>query len=76
MHIERPIEIKRHRFNALLITRATWRHIDGPSEIQRPRLNRDNSQSRISSESLIEELKLDRTVTPNSPYKLRCSLTC
>ena len=32
-HLERPIEIEQRRFNALLITRATWYHLDGPSEI-------------------------------------------
>ena len=32
-YLERPIEIKRRRFNALLITRVTWHHLDGPSEI-------------------------------------------
>ena len=39
MHLEHPIEIKRRRFNALLITCAMWYHLGGPLEIQRPRLN-------------------------------------
>ena len=47
MHLERLIEIKRQRFNALLITHVTWHHLDGPSEIQRPRLNRNDLQSKI-----------------------------
>ena len=55
MYLERSIEIKRRRFNALLITRATWIHLDRPSEIQWPRVNRNNSQSCISSELLIED---------------------
>ena len=32
-HLERSIEIKLRRFNALLITRTTWHHLDGPSKI-------------------------------------------
>ena len=54
-HLEHPIEIKWWRFNALLITRAMWYHLGGPSEILRPRLNRNDSQSCISSEPLIKD---------------------
>ena len=35
-HMERLIDIKRQRFNALLKTRAMWHHLNGPSEIERP----------------------------------------
>ena len=38
-YLERPIKIKRQAFDALLITHATWRNLDGSSAIQRPRLN-------------------------------------
>ena len=33
MHLERLIEIKRRRFNALLIIHAMWYHLGSPSEI-------------------------------------------
>ena len=46
-HLECRIKIKRRRFHALLITRVTWLHLDGPSEIQRPLLNCNDSQSRV-----------------------------
>ena len=36
MHLEHRIKIRRRPFDALLIMRATWFHLDGPSEIQRP----------------------------------------
>ena len=75
MHLEHQIKIKRRRLDMLLLTRATWLHLDGTSEIQRSRLNRNNSHSCISSEPLIEDQILDQTVTPNSPYKYRCSST-
>ena len=54
-HLERPIEIKRWHSNELLITSATWYHLDGPSKIQRPRLNHNDSQSCISFELLIKD---------------------
>ena len=54
-HLERLIEIKRQRFNALLTTGVTWHHVDGPLEIQRPRLSRNDLQSCISSEPLIKD---------------------
>ena len=57
-HLERRIKIKRRSFDALLITRAMWLHIDGPSEIQRPRLNHNDSHLYVSPESLIEDYKL------------------
>ena len=50
-HLDHPIKIKRRRFNGLLITRVTWYHVSGPSEIKRPRLN--ESQPCVSSEPLI-----------------------
>ena len=62
-------------FQALLIIRAMWKNLDGPSQIQWTRLNHNNSKLDISSEPLIEELNLDPTVTPNLPYKLRCFTT-
>ena len=43
MYLERLIKIKRRRLNALLITRVTWHHLGGPSEIQCPRPNRNDS---------------------------------
>ena len=55
MHLERRIKIKRRRFDALLITRATWLHLDGSSEIQRPRLNHSDLHLCVSSEPLIED---------------------
>ena len=42
-HLERWIKIKWRCFVALLIMRVTWLHLDNPSEIQRPRLNRNDS---------------------------------
>ena len=44
---ERPIKIQKWTFDALLITRTTWKNLDSPSEIQRPRLNCNDSQSCI-----------------------------
>ena len=35
-HLEHRIKIKRQRFHALLIMRATWLHLDDSSKIQRP----------------------------------------
>ena len=49
MHLDYRIKIKQRQFDALLITRATWIHLDGSSEIQQQRLNRNNSQSCVSS---------------------------
>ena len=43
MYVECRIKIKWQRFDALLKTRATWLHLDCPSEIQRPRLNHNDS---------------------------------
>ena len=68
-HLDCRIKIKRRQFDALLLTCATWLHLNGPSEIQQPRLNRNDSQSCVSLEPLMKDLKLDRMVTPNSPYK-------
>ena len=68
-YLERRIKIKWRQFDELLITQATWLHLDGPSEIQRPRLNRNDSHSNISLEPLIKDQILDRTVKHNSPYK-------
>ena len=33
-HMKRRIKIKRRAFDALLITHAMWRNLDGPSKIQ------------------------------------------
>ena len=33
MHLDRQTKIKRRRFDALLIMRTTWLHLNGPSEI-------------------------------------------
>ena len=52
---ERSTKIERHAFDALPITRATWRNVGNPSEIQWPRLNRNNSHLSISSKPLIED---------------------
>ena len=54
-HLERRIKIKRPWFDALLITRTTWLHLDGPFEIQRTQLNCNNSHSCVSSEPLIKD---------------------
>ena len=53
-------------------SRAMWRNIGSPSLIQWPRLNGNNLHSCVSLEALIED---QRMVTPNFPYKLRCSST-
>ena len=42
MHLKSRIKMKRRSFNALLIMRTTWLHLDGPSEIQQPQLNRND----------------------------------
>ena len=55
MHLEHWIKIKRQSFDALLRTRATWLHLDGPSEIPWLRLNGNNSHLCVSSEPLIED---------------------
>ena len=55
MHLERSIEIKQKWFHALLIARATWHHLDGPSKMQQPWLNRNDLQLCILSEPLIED---------------------
>ena len=68
-HLEHQIKIRGQQFDVLLITRATWFHLDGPSEIQGPRLNCNDLHACISSESLIKALMLDRTVTANYSYK-------
>ena len=52
-----------------------WQDLIGLSAIQRTRLNRNDLKPDVSSESLIEDLNVDPTVTPNLPYKLRCSST-
>ena len=44
-YLERWIKIKWRRFDVLLITSATWIHLDCPSKIQQVRLNRNDSQS-------------------------------
>ena len=49
----RQIKIEQRRFDALLIMRTTWFHLDGSSEMQQPRLNLNDSYSCISSEPLI-----------------------
>ena len=49
------IKIAQRAFDVLLITRVKWRNLDGPSTIQRPRLNHNDSQGCISSEPLIED---------------------
>ena len=74
-HLERPIKIKRKAFDVLHITHATWRNLDGSSTIQRTQLNSYDLHSCISSEPLIEDQAFHPTVTPNLPYKLRCSST-
>ena len=53
-HLERRIKIKRRPVDALFMTRETW-HLDSPSEIQQPRLNRNDSQPYVSSEPLIKD---------------------
>ena len=58
-----------------LITHGTWQNLDAPSYIQQVQLNCNNLKPDISSEPLIDEFNLDPMVTPNLPYKLRCSLT-
>ena len=42
---------------------ATWRKLDGPSPIQQPRLNRNDSHLRVSSKPLIEDEMPDRMAT-------------
>ena len=54
-HLKRQIKMKRRPFDALLIMPATWLYINSPSEIQRPRLNRNNSHLCVSSEPLIKD---------------------
>ena len=55
MHLERWIKIKCQVFDALLIMRATWLHLDSSSTIQWPGPNRNNSHSCVSSEVLIKD---------------------
>ena len=43
VHLEHWIKIKQGRFNELLIKRATWFHLDGPSKIQWLRRNCNDS---------------------------------
>ena len=52
---ERPIKIQQQVFDVLFIRHATWHHLGGPSAIQRPRLNRNNSHPSVSSEPLIKD---------------------
>ena len=47
--LERSIEIKRRRFNRLLITRVTRHDIGSSSEIQWPQLNGKYLESCVSS---------------------------
>ena len=54
-HLERWIKIKRQPFDVLLTTRAVWLHLNSPSEIQWPRLNHNDSQSRVLLELLIKD---------------------
>ena len=63
-HSTRQIKIQRMVFQALLLKRATWQNLDGPSPIQQPPLNRNDSHPRVSSKPLIEDEIPDRTVTP------------
>ena len=44
-------------------SRASWQNIGGPSLIQRPRLDCNDSHSCVSSEPLIKDQTLHRTVT-------------
>ena len=48
-HLEFCINIKRRQFDALLVTHATWLHLDSPFESQLPRLNRNDAHSCVSS---------------------------
>ena len=54
-HLERQIKIKQQWFDTLLITRATWLHLNGLSEIQLPQLNCNTSHSCVSLEPLIKD---------------------
>ena len=74
-HLERRIKIKQRAFDALLIMRAMWQNLNNPSKIQWTLLHRNDLKPKVSSKPLIEELNLDPTITPNLPYKSRCSST-
>ena len=52
---ERSIKIQRRAFDVLFITSATWHHLNSPSTIQQPQLNRNDSHTSASSEPLIKD---------------------
>ena len=56
-------------------SRAMCGNRGGPSAIQWPQLNRNDSHPCVLLELLIKDQTLYPTVTPNLPYKLRCSST-
>ena len=55
------------------ITHATWLHLSGRSAIQWLRLNGNDLHPMRFIRAVDCRLNGDRTVTPKSPYKLRCS---
>ena len=70
---EHPMKIQRRAFHALFIMHVMWHHLGGPSTIQWPLLNRNDSHLmcfiRVVDHGLID----DRMVTPKLAYKLRYS---
>ena len=62
-------------FDALFITHATWHHLGGRSKIQWPRINHKNSHPMHFIRAVDRGLIEDRTITPKSSFKLRCSST-
>ena len=62
------------------IMHPTWFHLERQSTIGQLRLNGNDSHPMRFIRAVDRKLKLDRTVTPKLPYKLRCSwrllITC
>ena len=56
-------------------SRAMCGNRGDPSTIQWPQLNHNDSYPCVSLEPLIKDQTLYPIVTPNLPYKLRCSST-
>ena len=55
------------------ITNATWLHLGARSAIQRLRLNGNDLHPMCFIRAVDHGFNEERTVTPKSPYKLRCS---
>ena len=72
-HLKRSIVIQRRAFDAFCNARD-MAHLGGGSNIQPPRLNGNDLHMMLFIRAVDHVLNEDRTVTPKSPHKLRCSL--